>query len=74
MSSEHAPGRGDRSVGAIQRRTMALWPDAGMALGLSRNGTYDAARRGEIAGLMRFGKKYVVAIEPFEKQLSGDGA
>jgi hypothetical protein len=34
---------------------MPLWPDAGRALGLSRNATYDAARRGEIKTL-RFGK------------------
>jgi hypothetical protein len=32
-----------------------LWPDAGRALGLSRNGTYEAARRGEIKTL-RFGR------------------
>ena len=38
-----------------QALVMPLWPDAGRALGLSRNATYDAARRGEIKTL-RFGK------------------
>ena len=28
-----------------------LWPDTGQALGLGRNATYDAARRGEIPTL-----------------------
>jgi hypothetical protein len=53
------------------RRTIPLWPDAGMQLGLSRNGTYDAARRKEIPTL-RFGKKLVVPIEAFERLLAGE--
>jgi hypothetical protein len=62
----------NRKAGASKRRTMPLWPDAGEQLGLSRNGVYDAARRGEIPGLMRFGKKLVVAIAPFERALDGE--
>jgi hypothetical protein len=57
--------------GGTKRRVMPLWPDAGQALHLSRNGTYDAARRGEIPTL-RFGKKLVVPIERFEKLLAGE--
>lgn len=34
-------------------------PEAGRALGLSRNAAYEAASRGEIETL-RFGRKYVV--------------
>ena len=52
--------------------TMPLWPNAGMQLGLSRNGTYDAARRGEIP-TVRFGKKLVVPVDRFERLLAGDG-
>jgi hypothetical protein len=52
-------------------RVIPLWPDAGQALGLSRNGTYDAAKRGEIPTL-RFGWKLVVPIERFEKLLAGE--
>jgi hypothetical protein len=42
-------------IGSGGRLVMPLWPDAGRALGLSRNGTYEAARRGEIKTL-RFGR------------------
>jgi hypothetical protein len=70
MSLEHGRPT-DQKAGASKRRTIRLWPDAGEQLGLSRNGTYEAARRGEIAGLMRFGKKWVVAVEPFERSLTG---
>jgi Helix-turn-helix domain len=52
-----------------QRRTIPLWPDAGQALGLSRNGTYDAAHRKEIP-VLRFGRKFVVPIEQFERLLA----
>ena len=30
------------------RLTVPVWPHAGMALGLSRNPTYEAAKRGDI--------------------------
>jgi hypothetical protein len=36
-----------------QALVMPLWPDAGQALGLSRNATYDAARRGPGSELMQ---------------------
>ena len=43
------------TIGGGGPLVIPLWPDAGQALGLSRNGTYEAARRGEIKTL-RFGK------------------
>jgi excisionase family DNA binding protein len=44
--------------------TIPLWPTAGELLGLSRNGTYQAAARGEIETL-RFGARYRVPVAPF---------
>jgi hypothetical protein len=45
--------RGERIP--IEPLTVPLWPHAGMALGLTRNGTYEAAKRGDIP-VLRFGK------------------
>jgi hypothetical protein len=39
----------------VQRVTVDLWPDAGQALGLSRSGTYAAAKKGQIP-TVRFGR------------------
>jgi hypothetical protein len=50
-------------------RTLPLWPDVGQALGLSRNGVYAAAARGEIAGLLRFGRKLRVGRDALERML-----
>jgi hypothetical protein len=50
---------------------LPLWPDVGEQLGLSRNGTYDAAKRNEIPTL-RFGRKLVVPVERFERLLAGE--
>jgi hypothetical protein len=50
-------------------RTVPLWPDVAVALGLSRNGVYNAAARGEIAGLLRFGRKLVVGRDALERML-----
>jgi hypothetical protein len=36
-----------------------VWPDAGRALGLGRNATYEAVARGEIP-VIRFGRRIVV--------------
>jgi hypothetical protein len=46
-----------------------LWPAAGQALNLSRNATYKAAQRGEIEGLLKFGRVYRVAVPAFERML-----
>ena len=45
-----------------------LWPNAGQALGLSRNATYDAARRGEIPTI-RFGKLIKVPTAALRRML-----
>lgn len=54
--------------------TVPLWPDAGRALGLGRSSTYDAADRGEIPGLIRIGRKYVVATAALRRALHLDAA
>jgi hypothetical protein len=51
------------------RATIPLWPDAGRLLELSKNSTYKAARAGEIPGVLRFGRKYVVAVPAFLRWL-----
>jgi hypothetical protein len=42
--------------------------DAGKLFGLSRNSSYEAAKRGEFATL-KFGKRIVVPTAPLRKQL-----
>jgi hypothetical protein len=49
--------------------TLPLWPTVGQALNLSKNGVYAAAKRGEIAGLMKFGRVYRVAAPAFRRML-----
>jgi excisionase family DNA binding protein len=54
------------------RLTMSLWPEAGRALGLGRNSTYDAAARGEIPTI-RFGKLIRVPVKALERLLEQAG-
>ena len=49
---------------------MPLWPDVGQALDLSKNGTYAAAKRGEIPGLMRFGRVYRVSVSALQRLMA----
>jgi len=51
--------------------TVPLWPDAGKAYGLSRNGAYDAAKRGEIPTI-RLGRKLVVPTAALRRHLQLD--
>jgi hypothetical protein len=51
-----------------QALVMPLWPDAGQALGLSRNATYDAARRGQIPTI-RLGKLLKVPTAALNRML-----
>jgi Helix-turn-helix domain len=44
-------------------------PDAGRRLGLGRNASYEAARRGELP-VLRFGRKLVVPRIAFERMLA----
>lgn len=71
MSLEHSPGRqggGQMSErGGIEALARPLWPDTGKALGLGRNATYDAARRGEIPTI-RLGR-LVKVPEWFHRQM-----
>jgi hypothetical protein len=55
----------------IEPLAYPLWPDTGKALKLGRNGTYDAARRGQIPTI-RLGRLLKVPAW-FHKQLR-DGA
>jgi hypothetical protein len=56
------------------RKTMPLWPEAGQALGLGKNGTYEAAERGEIPGAFRIGGRWLVSVAVFEKFLDSVGS
>jgi len=51
---------------------MDLWPDAGEILGLSRQSTYGAARRGEIPTI-RIGRRLVVPTARLRRMLGLDG-
>lgn len=53
--------------------TVPLWPITGQALGLSRNGAYDAAARGEIPTI-RLGRKLVVPTAALRRMLQLDEA
>jgi excisionase family DNA binding protein len=44
-------------------------PDAGRRLGLGRNASYEAARRGELP-VLRFGRRLVVPRTAFERMLA----
>jgi len=57
----------------IERMTVPVWPDAGKALGLGRNATYDAVARGEIP-VLRFGRRIVVPIKALERLINHGAA
>jgi hypothetical protein len=61
-----------REVVGDEPLVMPLWPDAGRALGLSRNATYDAARRGQIP-VVRFGKLIKVPTAALRRMLENAG-
>jgi excisionase family DNA binding protein len=46
-------------------------PEAGERLGLSRNGAYEAARRGEIP-VLKFGRLRRVPVAALNRMLAGD--
>ena len=56
-----------------EQPTVPLWADdrpcAGRALGLGRASSYEAARRGEIPGLLVFGRRMVVATAALRQAL-----
>ena len=49
-----------------------LWPDTGKALGLGRNSTYDAARRGDIPTI-RIGRRILVPKAALNRLLESAG-
>lgn len=48
--------------------TVPIWPHAGVALGLPKATTYDAARRGEIE-VLRFGRRVLALSQPLRQKL-----
>lgn len=72
MSLEEIRGRATSLEEIRGRATIPLWPAAGHLLGLSKNSAYKAARAGEIPGVLRFGRKYVVAVPALLRWLEGD--
>jgi hypothetical protein len=54
------------------KATIALWPDAGNLLGLSKNATYLSAKRGDFPGVFRVGGTYRVAVAPLLRRLGLD--
>src|SRR5438876_11720845 len=57
---------------AEEQPTVELWPTAGHALGVSRSTIYQAARRGQVPGLLRVGGRYRVAVAELRRALGLD--
>jgi len=55
------------------RLTYELWPEVGEMLGLTRNATYQSAKRGEIPTI-RFGKLLKVPKAAFDRMMEQAGA
>jgi excisionase family DNA binding protein len=58
--------------GPIAERVVYTVPEAGRLLGLSRNGSYEAAKRGEIPTI-RIGRRLLVPKIPFHRMLDAAG-
>ena len=56
---------------SIAKRTQPLWPDTGLQLGLCRQSTYEAARRGDIPTI-RIGNRILVPLAKLRKLLGED--
>jgi excisionase family DNA binding protein len=54
------------------RRTLTV-PEAGKILGLGRNGSYDAAKRGDIPTI-KIGRRIFVPVAALERMLAGAAA
>jgi hypothetical protein len=57
---------------AEERLTYSV-PEAGKKAGLSRNGSYEAAKRGEMPTI-KFGSRLVVPKRKWDSILAGEGA
>jgi hypothetical protein len=53
--------------------TVPVWPHAGMALGLTKGGTYRAVQRKEI-DVLEFGRLYKAVSAPLRKRLGLEAA
>ena len=56
-----------------EKRTLDLWPETGVALGLGRSSTYEAAARGEIPTI-RIGRSVRVRRDRLERWLDEQSA
>lgn len=76
----YVSGRNNRFMDAIQKtsKIIPLWRDdpsaecAGRILGLGKTSTYELAHAGEIPGLVRLGRKWVVKRSKLERWLEGE--
>ena len=58
-----------------QMRTLPLTytvPEAGALLGISKNTAYSLARKMELPGVRRLGRRFIVSRAELEEYLSGD--
>jgi hypothetical protein len=53
---------------AFEKRTQPLWPDTGKQLGLCRQSTYEAAKRGDIP-TVRIGNRLLVPVKQLDRLL-----
>lgn len=66
-------GAASQGGAGSSRLTYDLWPEVGQMLGLTRNATYAAAKRGDIP-VVRFGKLMKVPRAAFDRMLKEVGA
>ena len=59
------------SPAGTRRETVDLWPDMARILGVSRNGIYEAARRGDFRTI-RVGKRILVPLAEIRRLLDGE--
>jgi excisionase family DNA binding protein len=65
-----APSMADNELERLLSQPTVSVPEAGRLLSLSRNGSYEAAKRGEIPTL-RFGSKLRVPTAALRKMIEG---
>jgi excisionase family DNA binding protein len=64
--------RGQSQTSSADERLVYTVPEAGRLLGLSRNGSYEAAKRGDIPTI-RVGRLLLVPKGPFHRLIERDG-
>jgi len=64
--------RGSSQPASADERLVYTIPEAGRLLGLSRNGSYAAAKRGDIP-TMRIGRRLLVPKLPLHRLIEGGG-